>query len=459
MEDINEVEDLKELTNVDLEETKIVSDDYDYVEDEHFDEISYDTSEDTLPTYELVDEEDNLLTEYELVDDVNISTIDYELVDDNSVDEIYSTELLNNVNVIDIVDDVDDLLNDYDLADAVVIDDLSTKIIPETPKTVSNEQLYIYVNNASNNIKGIIQGTYKPNLLLTTDLKVMVDVQLGKIKNIYVKRENKDEITEERLDEYLQKLQNYINGIIDGSIVVNKAFSDDVGSEFKTNYLKATPQNFTEEQKAIMRNNLQVGSSVSTTVLVDGKVQTSILFDSDPQEQLNYLKDNGGKIDKISLNGTELKIVDKEVNIEVTAESIGAASKDFVNSSVQTATATFKGTYTVLEDLLLVEADNNDYAFYDHYIEGNRTFDRYKYNGEEWVYEYSLNNSSFTDAQWKAINSGITAELLNEILLSIPKTYIEDASVENEILTIKKSNGATFQFKGGGGTKIIWRKL
>ena len=33
---------------------------------------------------------------------------------------------------------------------------------------------------------------------------------MSKIKNIYVKRENKGEITEERLDEYLQKLQNYI---------------------------------------------------------------------------------------------------------------------------------------------------------------------------------------------------------------------------------------------------------
>lgn len=531
MEDINEVEDLKDLTNVDLEETKIVSDNYDYVEDEHFDEISYDTSEDTLPTYELIDEEDNLLTDYELVDDVNISTIDYELVDDNSVDEMYSTELLNNVNIIDIVDDVDDLLNDYDLVDAVVIDDLSTKIIPETPKTVSNEQLYIYVNSASNTIKGIIQGTYKPNLLLTTDLKVMVDVQLGKIKNIYVKRDNKGEITEERLDEYLQKLQNYINGIIDGTIVVNKAFSDDVGSEFKTNYLKATPQNFTEEQKAIMRNNLQVGFSVSTTVLVDGKVQTSLLFNSDPQEQINSLKDkiplktsslendgdgnspfateqyveeNGGKIDSISLNGNVQEIdANKNVNLTVTTESIGAATeqdvdnikkvipnqasetnqladKDFVNSSIETATATFRGTYKDLDTLKQILADKNDYAFYDYTDElGNRVFDRYKHNGIDWLYEYSLNNSSFTDAQWKAINSGATVELINKILAN--EEHIEDlqgyVSQNTQKLTrallIPMSAPNSVKVVGvdetntqilldaeelGGGTKIIWEE-
>ena len=38
-------------------------------------------------------------------------------------------------------------------------------------------------------------------------------------------------------------------------------------------------------------------------------------------------------------------------------------------------------------------------------------YNRYKYNGDtsEWIWEYTLNNSSFTASQWAAINSTITS--------------------------------------------------
>ena len=92
------------------------------------------------------------------------------------------------------------------------------------------------------------------------------------------------------------------------------------------------------------------------------------------------------------------------------------ADKDFVNSSISTATATFRGTYTSKLDFPLI-ADANDYVFYDTTDEiGNRKFDKYKYSNGEWVYEYTLNNSSFTEEQWKSINSGATIELINKIL-------------------------------------------
>ena len=106
------------------------------------------------------------------------------------------------------------------------------------------------------------------------------------------------------------------------------------------------------------------------------------------------------------------------------------ADKDFVNSSIATATATYRGSYNLVSDLGLTTAatesqigtalasavsdeDNNDYAFVQiptsdaTPTEIART-DRYKYNGSAWVFEYSLNNSGYTAAQWAAINSGIT---------------------------------------------------
>lgn len=86
------------------------------------------------------------------------------------------------------------------------------------------------------------------------------------------------------------------------------------------------------------------------------------------------------------------------------------ADKEFVNSSIATSTATFRGTYSSLADLQAVTADDNDYGFVvSTDAAGNTVYSRYKYASGSWVFEYNLNNSSFTAEQWAAINSGITA--------------------------------------------------
>ena len=95
-------------------------------------------------------------------------------------------------------------------------------------------------------------------------------------------------------------------------------------------------------------------------------------------------------------------------------------TEDFVNSSIATNTAYFRGTFESVEDLEAYagEKTNNDYAFVRTADEfGAISFNRYKYNSqsESWEYEYTLNNSSFSSAQWDAINSGITAELVAKI--------------------------------------------
>jgi len=110
------------------------------------------------------------------------------------------------------------------------------------------------------------------------------------------------------------------------------------------------------------------------------------------------------------------------------------ATESFVNSSVATNTAYFLGTYNLISDLeLLVTAShseieevlddystlnnptNNDYCFVQ-IPSSNATpttiiaIERYKYVARTgWQYEYTLNNSSFTQGQWDAINSNITS--------------------------------------------------
>lgn len=92
------------------------------------------------------------------------------------------------------------------------------------------------------------------------------------------------------------------------------------------------------------------------------------------------------------------------------------ADKAFVNSSIETATADFKGTFNSLAELEEVTANKNDYGFViSTDASGNTVYNRYKYNGTEWLFEYSLNNSSFTAAQWAAIQSGITSALVAKL--------------------------------------------
>lgn len=123
------------------------------------------------------------------------------------------------------------------------------------------------------------------------------------------------------------------------------------------------------------------------------------------------------------------------------------ADKQFVNDSVATNTATFRGTYRLYDELgvpvvqrepettveynkqnaaealaqMISVKDNNDYCFIlvpvnNAYGADTAYTDRYKYNGVEWDYEYTLNSSGFTTEQWSAINSGITQTLVTQII-------------------------------------------
>lgn len=143
-----------------------------------------------------------------------------------------------------------------------------------------------------------------------------------------------------------------------------------------------------------------------------------------------------GNVGSISSDVVEIK---RKIPAAATASN-QLADKDFVNSSIATATATFRGAYRLYDDLglrvtgntydkpscaftlktVISSEDNNDYCFVlipTENTEGAATqyVDRYKYNGTDWSYEYTLNNSGFTAEQWAAINSGITSTIVEQI--------------------------------------------
>ena len=131
-----------------------------------------------------------------------------------------------------------------------------------------------------------------------------------------------------------------------------------------------------------------------------------------------------------------------------------AANKAYVDNAITTYAATFRGTYivdgtgndglglTITYDsttgevtgpttsqvataiaskmtALSITPTKNDYVFvsWDFAQDtGNiDKYDRYAYSGSAWSYEYTLNNSSFTTAQWAAINSGATSSIINDV--------------------------------------------
>jgi hypothetical protein len=113
---------------------------------------------------------------------------------------------------------------------------------------------------------------------------------------------------------------------------------------------------------------------------------------------------------------TAIDIINGKIPAQATAQN-QLADKNFVNSSISTATADFRGTYNSLEDMEQVTANANDYAFVIATdAAGNTVYKRYKWVvGTGWTWEYDLNNSSFTAAQWAAIQSGITAALVTKL--------------------------------------------
>lgn len=128
------------------------------------------------------------------------------------------------------------------------------------------------------------------------------------------------------------------------------------------------------------------------------------------------------KVDSTTLQELLAAITEK-IPAEASATN-QLADKNFVNSSIATNTAVFRGTYEGTAYLptkeQIPDLRINDYAFV---IKGdvgsNPEYDRYKYTlkdgKEQWVFEYTLNNSSFTKAQWDAINSGINQSKVQDI--------------------------------------------
>lgn len=165
-------------------------------------------------------------------------------------------------------------------------------------------------------------------------------------------------------------------------------------------------------------NGYALSSDITLTALDVGALSSSTTInDLTTTAQQNALNSGATStnIGQIATNTTDIATINGK--IPAAASTLNQlADKQFVNSSIATNTANFIGTFNSVAELEAYSGTltNNDYAFViDVDGEGNTVYDRYKYTDAttppSWVFEYELNNSSFTATQWGAINSGITS--------------------------------------------------
>lgn len=134
--------------------------------------------------------------------------------------------------------------------------------------------------------------------------------------------------------------------------------------------------------------------------------------------------------------------------------------KDYVDGAIATNTANFVGTFDTVAELQAVQnPTKNDYGFViETDAQGNEYYDRYKYTGTQWLFEYKVESTPFTAEQWAAIQSGITAALVSKLSALPTNAELNTAlaskqPVINDLTTIRSgaAAGATAYQKPSGG--------
>lgn len=365
--------------------------------------------------------------------DINEFT-DEDLVEENSVEEIVLPP-----------EEPSEISLGEEIQDEIVVEDFPVEEIPieevpiepEGPESSLDPKVQVYVPKATTYRPGIASYDGK-DFLVDPKGKVSLIVDLNKIK------ENSDTALE-KSSEALGKAEEALETANDIDGKATEALTNSESALETANDAKSIAEDALE----------QVIIGEGTKIYENGVLQASINVDRDIQEQFND--------------------IDELIPPQASSEN-QLADKEFVNSSIASNTANFIGTFVNVPALLAYTGTitNNDYAFvvnserdftsttemnaydktlltnfdyawipngsnYDLYrfdimeqtwvlkvtntaksdVTLNIAYNRYKAvivgNIVSWVFEYTLNNSSFTADQWAAINSGITASRVAQI--------------------------------------------
>ena len=170
--------------------------------------------------------------------------------------------------------------------------------------------------------------------------------------------------------------------------------------------------------------NPQSGTAVAGAISTkQDTITSSAMLSSDLVDDTNKTHKfaTAAQLSQIATNQGDISTINGKIPAAASTSN-QLADKNYVNSSIATNTANFIGTFDSLAELEAYTGTvtNNDYAFVATTdTSGNTLYDRYKYTTAttpaSWEFEYELNNSSFTSAQWAAINSGATTTNIGQI--------------------------------------------
>ena len=254
----------------------------------------------------------------------------------------------------------------------------------------------------SANLYKIVLYDRKGNLLITRDnVRVSSEQQI-----IYSSDSTVDVTATTDTDTGIITYDLSIKGEIDRATEAEKGLADSIEAEKKR----------AEDAESALSESI-ADKAGTASPLMDGKASVG--------NSLKYARE-----DHVHPSDTSREdIANKTTVVLGTSDSKYPTDKavaEFVNSSIATNTANYISNngepFTSVEQLEAYSGPvtNNDYAFVTGIdSEGNTYYDRYKatVSGSTvtWALEYRLNNSSFTAAQWSAINSGITSVLVAKI--------------------------------------------
>ena len=224
--------------------------------------------------------------------------------------------------------------------------------------------------------------------------------------------------------------------------ILQSSIEQEIGQEVKAVELNETLHNVKDESA---RNNILKEASTRAREItrVEGLIESEVSTRASEITRVEGLIESEAS----TRASTDAKLQEdiNTINSKIPSQASKTnqlADKDFVNSSIATNTANFIGTFTDIEELKRQPATNNDYAFWlTTDSAGNILFKRYKYiaSTNSWVFEYDLNNSSFTSEQWLAIQSGITSVLVAKL------KGIEEGAQVNTITGVKGGNESSYR--------------
>lgn len=196
--------------------------------------------------------------------------------------------------------------------------------------------------------------------------------------------------------------------------------------------------NALSNRPAINGNTLEGNQTAAQLGLVAAQQGAGLITDAERQQIQTNADDIAEAQGELQQQGSDLQQLQTDVDaIEAKIPNQASAQnqladKDFVNSSINSSTAFFRGAFATRAALFAVAwqttdptaanyVSNNDYAYVADDESQNDEAWRYIYvletggQNNGWQPQFRVNESPLTAAQLAALNSGATAELIDQI--------------------------------------------